>query len=98
MLKSRSSSPISSRIARSFRWYPRDGFVSYQASRSRGSTISGTDHSAHPAFAFSPESVAALYFTNTVPELTGVGGVPQNIVCGFLLSVTVYFRADSCES
>ena len=63
---------------------PRDGFVSYQSSFSLTLDSFSTDHSAQPPFAVNPARVASRNFTNTVPELTAVGGVPQKIVCGFL--------------
>ena len=63
-----------------------------------GSVISSTDHSAHPVLTVSPRRAASRSLVKTVPTDTAVGGVPQNRVCGFRLSVTTYFSAVSWSS
>ena len=98
MLKSILSVPISSVTERSVNTVPNDGLVKYHASLSLGSVSWSTLHSAQPLFSASPLKTVLRYLTNTVPLDTGVGGVPQNIVCGFLLSVTTYFKLDSWSS
>ena len=95
MLKSNSSSPISSRILRSVRIVPNDGFVSYHASTSFTSVMFSTDHSAQPVLLVLPANVFSRICVNTVPEDTIVGGVPQKIVCGFGDDDTTYFSVVS---
>ena len=58
---------------------------------------SDTDHSAQPEYFAWPNRHDLRYLTKTVPEETGVGGVPHMTVIGLLLSVTVYLSADSCS-
>ena len=95
MLKSMGSEPISSVMLRSVKMVPRLGFVSYHAATSWGSVCCSTLHSAQPVFCVSPCRAAFRSLRNTVPEETGVGGVPQKSVCGSRLSVTTYLRALS---
>ncbi len=80
-MKSILSAPISSWIDLSVKIVPKDGLHKYQSSLSLiSSTSSCIPHSAQPAFSTPPSNTLFLKFTNTVPALKGVGGVPQNIV------------------
>ena len=95
MLKSISSVPTSSSTDRSVNIVPSEGLVKYQSSLSLISDCSETDHSAQPVFFVPPSRAALRRSVKTVPDEIGVGGVPQNIVCGLLESVTTYLSADS---
>src|SRR5690606_12200266 len=77
---------------------PKDGFVKYHKSLSRGSDSLSTLHSAHPESLSAPHITFSRYFMNTVPLDIGVGGVPIMIVCGFGLAAIVYMSADRWSS